>query len=247
MVAVSLQLIPALDLRGGQLVRLEQGDYDRETVYGTDPALWVRRFVEQGATRLHVVDLEGARDGRRQNQDGIDAILAAAGEVPVQVGGGFRSMSDVESALSGGVDRVILGTVALEDPDLVREASCRFPERIVLGLDARDGRVAVKGWRETGPPLEQVLADFEELPLAAILHTDVGRDGLLGGPNVEASARLARSTKLPVLASGGVSKLDDLAALARARVIAGVIVGKALYSGAFDVRAALAKLEETSC
>ena len=242
MVAVSLELIPSLDLRGGRLVRLEQGDYDRETVYGTDPALWARRFVDDGAARLHVVDLDGARDGRRQNQALIDAILEAAGDVPVQVGGGFRSMAAVASALEGGVDRVILGTVALEDPDLLRDACRRFPQRIVLGLDVRDGRVAVRGWRETGPPLEEVLAEFAGLPLGAILHTDVGRDGLLGGPNVEATCRLARATALPVLASGGVSKLDDLVALARTRVIAGVIVGKALYSGAFDVRAALAEL-----
>ena len=242
MVAVSLELIPALDLRGGRLVRLEQGDYERETVYGTDPALWARRFVDEGAARLHVVDLDGARDGERQNQGLIDAILAAAGEVPVQLGGGFRSMAAVASALAGGVDRVILGTVALSDPDLVRDASRRFPGRIVLGLDARDGRVAVRGWRETGPHVDEVLAEFAELPLGAILHTDVGRDGLLGGPNLEASCRLARTTKLPVLASGGVSKLDDLVALARARVIAGVIVGTALYSCAFDVRSALAEL-----
>ena len=235
-----MEIIPALDLRGGQVVRLEQGDYARETVFDADPGNAARRFVSAGATRLHVVDLDGARSGEPRNLAGVEAILAAAGPVPIQVGGGLRSLAAIESVLAAGVDRVILGTAAIESPGLIEEAAKRFPARIVLGVDARDGCVAIKGWLETTPlRVEDLIQRVSGLPLAAILHTDIGRDGMLQGPNVEATARLARSTSLPLIASGGVSSLEDLLSLARERVIAAVVVGRALYAGAIDLAEAL--------
>ena len=237
-----LELIPSIDLRGGRVVRLEQGDYERETEYSRDPAACARRFVACGARRLHVVDLDGARDGRRRNGAALGEILAAAGDVSVQVGGGIRSLADVEQMLELGVQRVIVGTALLEDPEFVREAAVRYPDCVILGLDARDGRLAVRGWELLADPVEDVLARFTDLPFAAVLHTDVAQDGLLKGPNVEATERLARRTPLPVIASGGVGSIDHLLALARTRVIAAAIVGRALYTGDVDLARALEEL-----
>lgn len=239
----AFEIIPALDLRGGQVVRLEQGDYARETVYDAEPGKVAERFVAAGATRLHAVDLEAARDGGAANQPALLEILSAAGSVPVQVGGGVRSLERIEELLNQGVDRVILGTVVLEDPELAAQAVERFPNRVILGLDARDGKIAIKGWRETAEVTPvQVLDRFVGLPLAAVLHTDIGRDGLLVGPNLEFTEKLAQSTPVPVIASGGVGSVEDLIALARTRVIAGAIVGKALYAGAVDLPDALEKV-----
>lgn len=238
-----MELIPSIDLRGGNVVRLEQGDYARETTYGRDPASVARSFAAAGARRIHVVDLDGARDGRAGNDAGIAQILSACPGVAVQVGGGMRTRERVASVLGAGAARVVIGTAALEQPDLLKELAIRFPGQIILGLDARDGKVAVRGWRETSAEsVDDVLARFESLPLAALLHTDIGRDGLLGGPNVEATAALARRSAFPVLASGGVGTLDDLERLARTGVIAGAIVGKAIYSGAIRVDEAIARL-----
>lgn len=234
-----MEVIPAIDLRGGQGVRLEQGDFGRETLYEPDPAAAASRFARAGASRLHVVDLDGARLGEPCNLPAVLEILAAARGVQVQVGGGIRSLGSVERLLEMGVRRVILGTAALADPELVRQASERFPECVILGLDARDGRVAIEGWQRTRGTPAEVLARFEGLPLAAVLHTDVSRDGTLSGPNVASTAALARATRHPVLASGGVSSLGDIEALARERVIAGVVVGRALYSGALELGDAL--------
>ncbi len=235
-----MEVIPALDLRGGQVVSLTQGDYARETVYESDPARAAERFLASGATRLHVVDLEGARDGVTQAGQAIDRIVATAGAVPVQLGGGIRTLERVEDLLGLGLDRVILGTAALEDPDLLHRSAARFPGRVMLGLDARDGRVATHGWTETAEvTARDLLERFEDLPLGGIVYTDIGRDGMLRGPNVEATRALAARTKLPVIASGGVSCVDDLLVLARARVIAGVIVGRALYTGDVDLDTAL--------
>lgn len=238
-----MELIPAIDLRGAKLVRLEQGDYERETVYDADPARVAASFVAAGATRLHVVDLDGAREGRMRNEAPIQAILSAAGSVPLQLGGGIRSMERIEAVLALGVDRVILGTAALEEPDLVRASAQRFPGRIVLGLDAREGCIAIRGWQETAEVgVEEILQRFGDLPLAAVLHTDISRDGMLRGPNLAATSRLARLTQLPVIASGGVSSVEDLLELARTGVIAGVVVGRALYTGAIDLEDALRQL-----
>jgi phosphoribosylformimino-5-aminoimidazole carboxamide ribotide isomerase len=238
-----VELIPSIDLRGGRVVRLEQGDYARETRYDFDPVEVARGFEAAGARRVHVVDLDGARDGRAGNDAEIRKILAACPKLAVQVGGGMRTRERVHEVLAAGAARVVIGTAALEQPELLTDLATLFPGRMILGLDARDGRVAVRGWRETrAETVEQVLERFAKLPLAAVLHTDIGRDGLLGGPNVEATAALARRSPFPVLASGGVGSIEDLERLARARVIAGAIVGKAIYSGAIRVEDAIARL-----
>ena len=238
-----MELIPSIDLRGGRVVRLEQGDYARETIYDADPVRQAQRFAASGVRRIHVVDLDAARDGGAGNESLIREILAACPETAVQVAGGMRSLARVAAAFERGADRVVIGTGALEDPDFVRSAGLRHANRIVLGLDTRDGRVATRGWREVSAMTqEDVLARFSGVPFAALLYTDIGRDGLLGGPDVEGTAALARKTQIPVLASGGVGKIEDLERLARTRVIAGAIVGRALYSGAIELEAALARL-----
>ncbi len=235
-----MEVIPALDLRGGQLVRLEQGDYARETVYEPDPAAAAERFRRAGASRLHVVDLDGAREGLTRNEDALRRILDAAADLPVQLGGGIRDLARIEALLDLGLDRVILGTAALENPDLLVAAAERFPRRVMLGLDARDGRVSTHGWTETTQvTAEELLGRFEGLDLGGIIYTDIGRDGMLTGPNVAATVRLAAQTPLPVIASGGVSCVADLLELARSRVIAGVIVGRSLYTGDIDLERAL--------
>jgi phosphoribosylformimino-5-aminoimidazole carboxamide ribotide isomerase len=236
-----VEVIPAIDLRGGQLVRLAQGDYARETVYERDPARAAARFAAARAPRLHVVDLDAAREGGSPNDPALRAILREAGAVPVQVGGGVRSLARVEELLALGAARVVMGTAALEDPGLLRSAARLHPGRVVLGLDARAGCVAVRGWRETSArKVEDVLDEFADLPLGAILHTDIARDGMLAGPDLESTVALARRTRIPVIASGGVSALADLVALARTGVIGGAIVGRALYEGRIELGAALA-------
>ena len=233
-------MIPAIDLRGDRLVRLAQGDYARETVYGRDPARAAAEFAFAGAPRLHVVDLDGARTGDPANAGALRAILAAAGSVPVQTGGGVRSLERIDELLGQGANRVVVGTLALERPEWVREAADRHPGRIVLGLDADGDRVAVRGWRETSTRrVEEVLEDFAEAPLAAVLHTDIARDGMLGGPNLEATVALARRSPFPVIASGGVAGLADLERLARSGAVAGAVVGRALYEGVFELGEAL--------
>jgi phosphoribosylformimino-5-aminoimidazole carboxamide ribotide isomerase len=235
-----VEVIPAIDLRGGNLVRLEQGDYARETVYEAKPERAAERFMRQGASRIHVVDLDGAREGETRNEPAIRAILEAVGCVPIQLGGGIRSIQRIEQLLEWGVDRVILGTLALEQPELLRAAAGRFPGRVLLGLDARDGRVATRGWLETGElSAEELLERFAGTPLGGVIYTDIRRDGTLSGPNLEATVRLARSTALAVIASGGISSEGDLVELAETGVIAGAIVGRSLYTGAVDLESAL--------
>jgi phosphoribosylformimino-5-aminoimidazole carboxamide ribotide isomerase len=235
-----MEVIPAIDLRGGRVVRLEQGDFARETVHGDDPAAAAVGFVRAGARRLHVVDLDGSRSGERVNRASLEAIVAACPGLRIQTGGGIRSLADVEALLGLGVERAVLGTAALETPELVRTAADRFPGRVIVGVDARDGIVATRGWTASGTTrVEEVVQRFQKLPLAAFLYTDIQRDGLLVGPNVEGTARLARSTPIPVIASGGVGTLEHLRALARERVIAAVVVGKALYTGAVRLDEAL--------
>lgn len=231
-------ILPAIDLRGGQCVRLRQGDYDRETVFGADPAAMARRWVDQGAEFLHLVDLDGARQGRPVNGDSVRRIVAASG-VPCQLGGGLRTEDDIREALGWGVTRVILGTRALQDPDWCEAVSRNFPGRVVLGVDARDGRVATEGWLHTSDLSAVELARrCRHWPLAALVYTDISRDGMLEGPNVGATAEVAAAASVPVIASGGVTTLEDLSRLAHAGIPA-CIVGRALYEGRLDLRAAL--------
>jgi phosphoribosylformimino-5-aminoimidazole carboxamide ribotide isomerase len=232
-------ILPAIDLRGGQCVRLQQGDYARETVFGADPAAMARRWVEQGAACLHLVDLDGAREGRPVNGDSVRAIVAAAG-VPCQLGGGLRSDAHVEEALAWGVARVVVGTRALRDPEWCRSLCQRFPGRIAVGIDARDGRVAVEGWMEASDRSALEFArQCGDWGAAAIIYTDISRDGMLEGPNVEATAELAAAVAVPVIASGGVTTLDDVGRLAK-RGLYGCIIGRALYEGRIDLAAAVA-------
>ena len=236
-------ILPAIDLRGGRCVRLRQGDYDRETVFGADPAATARRWADQGAKWLHLVDLDGAREGQPVNGDGVRAVVRAAG-LPCQLGGGLRCDAHVEEALGWGVTRVVVGTKALHDPDWCRSLCRRLPGRVAVGIDARDGRVAVAGWLQDSDRTALDLArQCAGWGAAAIIYTDISRDGMLEGPNVEATAELASAVGVPVIASGGVTTLDDVARLAR-RGLAGCIIGRALYEGRIDLAAAVALAEK---
>jgi phosphoribosylformimino-5-aminoimidazole carboxamide ribotide isomerase len=232
-------ILPAIDLRGGQCVRLRQGDYSQETVFGSDPAAAAQRWVSQGATYLHLVDLDGAKQGRPANSESIRRIIEAAG-VPCQLGGGLRSETDVTEVFAWGVDRVVVGTKALTDPAWLERLCQRFPRKVVLGIDAKDGYVATDGWREVSRCSALALArQYDSWPLAAIVYTDIRHDGMLEGPNVAAIAELVAEVRLPVIASGGVSRLEDIRQLARLR-LAGCIVGRALYEGQLDLASAIA-------
>lgn len=235
-------LYPAIDLKDGQAVRLVHGDMDSSTVFNDDPAAQARSFVEAGCQWLHLVDLNGAFAGTPVNAAPVEAILKAC-KVPAQLGGGIRDMATIESWLDKGLARVILGTVAVENPDLVRDASRAFPGKVAVGIDAREGRVATKGWaNETDVLVTDLAKSFEDAGVAAIIYTDIMRDGAMGGPNIEATAALARAVRIPVIASGGVSSLDDLIALRDTGVIEGAISGRALYDGAIDLATALSTL-----
>lgn len=223
-------ILPAIDLRGGQCVRLRQGDYAQETVFDADPVAVARRWVEQGAAYLHLVDLDGARQGHPVNGDVIRRIAREAG-VPCQLGGGLRRQEHVAEALSWGVQRVILGTRALQDPAWCEQLAHAYPGKIILGIDARNGLVATEGWLNVSTRSALELAQqCAAWPLAALVYTDISRDGMLEGPNVEATTQLAAAIPLPVIASGGVTSLEDVARLARLR-LAGCIIGRALYEG----------------
>ena len=235
-------LYPAIDLKGGACVRLLRGDMAQATTYGEDPAAQAQAFEAAGCEWIHVVDLDGAFAGRPGNAAAVRAILGAVG-VPVQLGGGIRDRAGVEGWLEAGVARVVLGTAAVEDPALVREAARAHPGRVAVGLDARGGRVATRGWAEaTEVAAEDLARRFEDAGIAALIHTDIERDGAMAGPNVAATKAIARAVSVPVIASGGVSSLDDLARLRDTGAIAGAITGRALYDGAVDLRQALALL-----
>jgi len=239
-------LFPAIDLKQGQCVRLLRGDMDTATAYNADPADQARRFVEAGCQWLHVVDLDGAFAGKSVNGAAVDAILGAAGSVPVQLGGGIRDEGGIAAWLERGVNRVILGTVALRDPELVKRACARWPGRIVVGIDAKQGKVAVTGWSETSTMKALDLAlKFEASGVAALVYTDIGRDGTLGGPNLEETVDLAFQLTTPVIASGGVSSLADLQALKQHENsgIVGVISGRAIYDGRIKLAEALKILQ----
>jgi phosphoribosylformimino-5-aminoimidazole carboxamide ribotide isomerase len=237
-------LYPAIDLKGGQCVRLVQGDMARATVFNADPAAQARDFANAGCAWLHLVDLDGAFAGAPMNEAAVDAILAAV-DIPCQLGGGIRDLATIDSWLAKGIARVILGTVALKNPALVRAACISHPGRIAVGIDARGGKVATEGWAETSETSATDLARrFEDSGVAAIVYTDIDRDGVLAGVNVAATAALARAVGIPVIASGGVAALDDLQALLAVERdgVAGVISGRALYDGRLDLGAALALL-----
>jgi phosphoribosylformimino-5-aminoimidazole carboxamide ribotide isomerase len=244
---MTLTLYPAIDLKDGACVRLRRGDMDQATVYSTDPGAQARTWQESGCRWLHVVDLNGAFAGASVNAAAVAAILGAV-DIPVQLGGGLRDMAGIERWLEAGVSRVILGSAAVKAPALVREACRRFPDRIAVGIDARDGFVATEGWAETSDMRAAELGlRFEDAGVAAIIYTDIGRDGMLSGVNIAQTLELAQRLSTPVIASGGVAGLQDLAALKLAAAAAGValdgvIVGRALYDGRVDPAAALALL-----
>lgn len=234
-------LFPAIDLKDGQCVRLLRGDMQAATTFNDDPAAQARIFEQQGFAWLHLVDLNGAFEGRPVNGASVSAILAAV-KIPVQLGGGIRDMATIEDWLARGVRRVILGTVAVRDPQLVRAACRRFPGRIALGIDARAGKVAVSGWAEaTEIPTQELAARFEDAGAAALIFTDIERDGAMQGLNISATVALANVVSIPVIASGGLSSLEDLEALKATQCpgIEGVISGRALYDGRLDPARAL--------
>ncbi len=238
-----LTLYPAIDLKDGACVRLKRGDMDEATVYGTDPAKQAEAFQQAGSRWLHVVDLNGAFAGRPVNHEAVQAILAAA-SIPVQLGGGIRDLAGIDTWLQAGVARVILGSAAVKNPILVHQACKSFPGRIAVGIDARDGFVATEGWAETSTlPAQDLARRFEDVGVSAIIYTDIARDGMLSGLNLEQTVALSNALTTPVIASGGVGSLDDLRALRSAAAdapgIEGVIIGRALYDGRIGIGSAL--------
>lgn len=234
-----MQILPAIDVRGGQCVRLRQGDYAQETVFGADPAGMALRWVEQGASFLHIVDLDGAKEGKPVNSESVRQIVEKT-RVPCQLGGGLRTEEHIRDALALGVARVVIGTRALNDPDWLQGVCRRFPGKVVLGIDARNGKVATEGWLNVSDTsaldLVRRCADW---PLAALVYTDISKDGMMQGPNLDAFRELSAATKLPIIASGGVTTIDDVRRLAELK-LAGCIIGRALYEGTIQLREAIA-------
>ena len=236
-------LYPAIDLKDGACVRLRQGEMDQATVFNQDPGAQAKQFADAGCDWVHVVDLNGAFEGKPVNGAAVDAVLAAV-DVPIQLGGGIRSLDTAADWLERGVRRVVLGTVAVKDPEMVIEACRRWPGQVAVGIDARGGYVAVEGWAEQSTlSVFDLAARFEDAGAAAIVYTDIDRDGMMQGVNVVATASLAEKTAIPVIASGGIASLDDLRALKARGGIAGAISGRALYDGRLDIGAALAELK----
>jgi len=243
-------IIPAIDLKDGRCVRLKQGDMNDATVFSEDPAGMARHWLDQGAARLHVVDLNGATAGKPKNEAGIKAILSAIdGRIPVQLGGGIRDLDTIERYLDLGVSYVIIGTAAVKNPGFLQDACTAFSGHIIVGLDAKDGKVAVEGWSKlTGHDVLDLAKKFEDYGAEAVIYTDIGRDGMLSGVNIEATVKLARALRVPVIASGGLTGLPDIEALCavEAEGISGVITGRAIYEGTIDFRQALALAEKLS-
>ena len=238
-------LFPAIDLKQGNVVRLKLGDMTQATVFNTDPAAQAKSFEDQGFEYLHVVDLDGAFAGESRNGASVEAIISAI-SMPVQLGGGIRSMAQIEAWLEKGLARIILGTIALRDPALVREAANRFPRQVAVGIDARGGKVAVEGWAESSElDALEMAKRFEGAGVAAIIYTDIDRDGVLAGINWDATLKLARAVHIPVIASGGLASMADIERLSRpeCQILEGAISGRALYDGRIDPRAALAMLK----
>jgi phosphoribosylformimino-5-aminoimidazole carboxamide ribotide isomerase len=239
-------LIPAIDLKDGKCVRLRQGDMASATIFSEDPAAMARQWVDQGATRLHLVDLNGARSGRPVNEAAIKKIVAAVGEeAEIQLGGGLRDLDTVERYIDDGVHYVVIGTAAVKSPGFLQDACTAFGGQVIVALDARDGKVATDGWSKlTGHDVIDLAKKFEDYGVEAILYTDIGRDGMLGGVNIEATVELARSVKVPVIASGGVNDLADIERLFAVRDdgVEAVILGRSIYEGTLDFKAALARV-----
>lgn len=235
-------LYPAIDLKDGNCVRLLRGEMSEATVFNQDPAAQAAAFQTAGCKWLHLVDLNGAFAGASVNTAAVEAILEAV-EVPCQLGGGIREMADIERWLNKGISRVILGTAAVETPALVRQAAQAFPGQVAVGLDARNGKVATRGWaEETDIQVVDLAHSFEDAGIAAIIYTDINRDGAMAGPNIQATSDLAKAVNVPVIASGGVSSMEDLLALRDTKVVSGAISGRALYDGALDLGQALKQL-----
>ena len=243
-------IIPAIDLKDGRCVRLKQGDMNDATVFSEDPAGMATHWLDQGAARLHVVDLNGATVGKPKNEAGIKAILSAIdGRIPVQLGGGIRDLDTIERYLDLGVTYIIIGTAAVKNPGFLQDACTAFSGHIVVGLDAEDGQVAGEGWSKlTGHDVLDLAKKFEDYGAEAVIYTDIGRDGMLSGVNIEATVKLARTLRVPVIASGGLTGLRDIEALCavEAEGISGVITGRAIYEGTIDFRQALALAEKLS-
>ena len=243
-------LIPAIDIQGGHCVQLRQGVKQSASVYGDDPVAMAQRWIGLGARRLHVVDLDGAFAGKRVNAGLVRGIASVAGDVPVQVGGGIRTLEEIEGYLTAGVSQVIVGTRGIEDPPFLQAAAGRFPEQVILGLDARAGRAATAAWGDTSDVSAlDIASGVSDLPLFAIVFTDIERDGMLSGINAEATAEIARASGLPVIASGGVRDADDLHRLRALRLdrLLGVIAGSALYEGTLEFAVAQALLDRPDC
>jgi len=233
-------IIPAIDLKGGKCVRLLQGREEDVTVYSDDPVATARRWADAGAELIHIVDLDGAFSGQQKNLEAVRAIREAV-DVKLELGGGIRDMERIDMLIGLGIDRVILGTVAAENPELVKESCAKHPGRVIVGIDARDGKVAVRGWVEvTGHEATEFAKTVEGNGAAGIVYTDISRDGMLSGPNVEATRDLAASVDIPVIASGGIKSLEDIQNLLGAGGIWGAITGKAIYSGSMDIEEAIA-------
>ncbi|HRO58651.1 MAG TPA: 1-(5-phosphoribosyl)-5-[(5-phosphoribosylamino)methylideneamino]imidazole-4-carboxamide isomerase [Burkholderiaceae bacterium] len=243
-------LIPAIDLKDGRCVRLRQGDMDDATVFSDEPAAMARNWVEQGARRLHLVDLNGAVAGKPRNEGAIRAIIEEVGdEIPVQLGGGIRDLDTIERYLDDGLSYVIIGTAAVKNPGLLQDACSAFPGHIIVGLDARDGKVATDGWSKlTRHDVLDLARKFEDYGVEALIYTDIGRDGMLSGVNIEATVRLARELRIPVIASGGVTTIDDIDRLCAVEDdgVEGAILGRALYEGRLDFSTAQARADELS-
>ncbi|HLV28298.1 MAG TPA: 1-(5-phosphoribosyl)-5-[(5-phosphoribosylamino)methylideneamino]imidazole-4-carboxamide isomerase [Burkholderiaceae bacterium] len=241
-------LIPAIDLQDGRCVRLRQGDLNDSTIFSDSPAAMAEQWIDQGARRLHLVDLNGAVAGKPKNEAAIKSILAAVGdEIPVQIGGGIRDLDTIERYLDNGLSYVIIGTAAVKDPGFLRDACSAFPGNIIVGLDARDGKVATDGWSKlTRHDVLDLARKFEDYGVESIIYTDIGRDGMLSGVNIEATVRLAQTVSIPVIASGGVTDLSDIEALCAvaSEGVEGAILGRSIYEGTLDFAAAQERADE---
>ncbi|MEY4001213.1 MAG: hypothetical protein RI968_331 [Pseudomonadota bacterium] len=243
---MALHLIPAIDLKDGQCVRLRQGDLTDATVFSDDPAEMARQWITQGARRIHVVDLNGAVAGRPKNEPALRDIILAAGDIPVQVGGGIRDLETIERMLDDGVSYAVIGTAAVKNPGLLKDACAAFPDQIIVSIDAKDGKVATDGWSKlSGHEVIDLAKKFEDDGVSAILYTDIGRDGMMSGVNVEATVRLAQAVSIPILASGGVASIKDIRDLmaVESEGVAGAILGRALYEGQLDLAQAQALID----